>query len=61
MNIYTIIIGFIIGSLLSVILKYQKPIYHGQDSNIIKHNIYYDINSNSCYKLIPKLCSDSLK
>ena len=59
MNIHTIIIGYIIGSLFAVILKYQKPKYHGQDSNIIKHQIYYDINSNSCYKLIPKLCSNS--
>ena len=59
MNIYTIIIGYIIGSLFAIILKHPKPNYHGQDSNIIKHNIYYDINSNSCYKLIPKLCSNS--
>jgi len=59
MDLYTIIIGFIIGSLFAIILKYQEQHYHGPDSNIIREQIYYDVNTNSCFKLIPKLCSDS--
>ena len=59
MNLYTISIGFIIGSLFAVLLKNQEQHYHGPDSNIIREQIYYNVDSNTCFKLIPKLCSDS--
>ena len=59
MSFYTIIVGFIIGSLFAILIKQQEQKHHGPDSNIIKQNIYYDIDTNTCFKLIPKLCSDS--
>ena len=59
MSFYTIIVGFIIGSLFAIIIKQQEQTQHGPDSNIIKQNIYYDTDTNTCFKLIPKLCSDS--
>ena len=48
------ILGFILGIL--IILFINKPIYHGPDSNIIRNNIYYDLKSNKCFKLIPIKC-----
>lgn len=48
------ILGFFLGVLICCFFK--KTIYHGPDSNIIRTNIYYDTNTNMCFKLIPTLC-----
>ncbi len=52
--IISIILGLFLGILFVFYLKKQN--YHGPDSNIIRKNIYYDIKTNSCFKLIPILC-----
>jgi len=50
----SVILGFFLGVLISFFIK--KQIYHGPDSNIIRKNIYYDIKTNKCFKLVPTLC-----
>lgn len=50
----SIITGLFLGIL--IMFYFKKNIYHGPDSNIIKYNIYYDIKTNTCFQLIPKIC-----
>ena len=58
MKLVSILLGFIIGVLLSRILIYiyrkKTQKYHGPDSNIIKQHIYKF--NNKFYRFTPQLC-----
>ena len=50
------LVFFIIGIVIGYYMYFHKTIiYHGPNSNKIKKEIYYDKNTKSCYRLIPKV------
>lgn len=51
----SVVLGLFLGILIAFFLK--KNIYHGPNSNKIRTNIYYDNYTNTCFKLIPTLCT----
>lgn len=54
LNIFVVIIGYIIGYYFMKSILYANQNVHGPDSSIIRRNIYHQ--NGRYYKFIPEVC-----
>jgi len=52
-KVFSILFGLLLGYFLIRAL-YSQAIYHGPDSNIVKRQIFFDEETQQCYRFMPK-------
>ena len=51
-----LLIAFVLGNIIGYhYVVNQSYVHHAPSSNSVKKKLFYDNNTNKCYKLIPKV------